>query len=149
MMSDSKHSAGHKVLLVDHQDDTSRNVAFLLHLAGYEMATVAGLEEAINLVSAFCPEGDCPAVILLNNLEITSDLHGKIELLATQCQNSRILVVNRGELAGNLDELKHRVVAPNHILGEIKKAISEQVLIDDVSKNFRRFHTCTDRGNHG
>ena len=140
-MGDLKHNASHQVLLVDHQNEASRNMAFLLQLAGYEVITAAGLDEAINTVSTFCSKGDCPPVVLLNNPGSTADLQQRLDLLANHCPCSNILIVRRSETGDRLDGLKQQVISPHHILTEVRKKFAGQIKSNDVSEYFFRFHS--------
>lgn len=90
-MNELKQSAGQQILLIDYQAETSKNTTFLLRLAGYEVTIVARLEEAINMLSVYSSRGG-PAVILLNNLELTSGLKEKLALLTNRCRSSKVLL---------------------------------------------------------
>ncbi len=140
-MTHSRQSAGYKVLLVDHQQESSRNTAFLLRLAGYDVFAVTSLEEAINVLTVFCSTGDSPAVILIDNLKATTIHNETCRHLAEHCRNSKILMVNRGEWNHSPAGPGHRIITPRHILGEVRKTLLEQTLRNDVSDNFCRFHS--------
>lgn len=140
MMDNHKQGMASKILLVDHQKATSKNTTFLLRLAGYEVMIAKGLDEAVNIVTVFYPKGDSPAVILIDNLLTTSGLREMIELLPEDCQRKSILVVKRGDMNDELEKMKYRIVAPRHVLSEIRRAIFYQALSDNPNDNFCRFH---------
>lgn len=135
-MSSSNKNESHQILLVGQQNETSTNTVFLLQLSGYDVSTVRGLDEAINLVSAFCLERDCPAVILIDDQEIGSNHEEMITLLASRCSNSKIFIVERNVQAENCSTTDTRVIAPRHILTGIRKFITEK---DSTNENFGRF----------
>jgi len=132
-MNDVISRAGQQVFLIDHQEETLRNTAFLLRLAGYGVKTAAGLEEAINTISVFCFQEACPTIILLNNLQSTSDLKKMLDLLLNRCRDSKLLVVDRGAQADTLNELEQQVVSPRHILTEVRKILSQRDSTDTIS----------------
>ncbi len=140
-MTEFREGATYKVLLVDHQQETSRNTAFLLQLAGYEVTTAGGLDEAINIVSIFCPEGETPDVILMDNLNAAAERNGVIELFAKQFKNSRILMINRAERQNRQRKADCRIIAPRHLLGGIRQVLAERATVNDDCDNFCRFHS--------
>lgn len=131
-MTDSKQSTEQRVLLVDHLDETSRNTAFLLCLAGYEVTTARGLDEAINIVSVFCPGEKSPDIILIDNLDFTSKPNGMVDLLANRCKSSRIILINRAKQQNSQREAEYRVIAPRHLLGGLRKAFTEHDMTSEL-----------------
>lgn len=132
-MNNSNKNESQQVLLVSPQDETSANTIFLLQLAGYEVSTARGLDEAVNLVSSFCLERDFPAVILIDDQKIVANRDEMIQLLATRCQNSKIFIVERNVQTDNHNVNRDRFIAPRHILAGIKQFITEQ---DSENENF-------------
>lgn len=138
-MKDPKCDADLQILLIDHQEETSRNTAFLLRLAGYEVTIVAGPEEAINVLSVYFSQGGCPAVILLNNPGLASGLK-ELDLLTDHCRDSKVLVVDRTGQVARFGNVEQRIIAPHHILTEIRKVLLQPAASKDDSEYFFRFH---------
>lgn len=98
-----------------------------------------GLDVALNLFTVCFPDKARPQVLIIDHLELTSELQQLIALFQTQVPKCKILFVNRSDNEEKFDSVNHRVIQARHIFREVREICLQQTRAAEVLDKLTTF----------